>query len=264
MAHELDTIVSHQLRVSASNNTPIITLLHGSQNYNLASESSDVDTMSLVMPSSILQWAKTGSYNLEDEGDNGGIASFKDFRDFVTLTLKQNFNFLETFHTKFFAINPVIFDSLKMSSALNTFMETGRNVWRANPQAGLKAMSGFSYQQVLLAKKLTDTDQQTLKKKAKLLARTYYFHKMLRKVHIEGQTFGDALVASADEQAMYFRTRNHPDEIHLDKIISILEDEDRLNKERISVWKPNEKAETDFINAASALFKLMIDKVYHL
>lgn len=84
-----------------------VTMLCGSQNYGLATENSDVDTKTMLIPSlwSLVLGKKTfnGEYHVKDSG----ISAVKDFRDMFNNYCKGNINFLETLYTPYYKVNPL-------------------------------------------------------------------------------------------------------------------------------------------------------------
>lgn len=83
-----------------------ITFLAGSQNYNLHTETSDVDTISVCIPKmeqEILQTTRLGTTYILPNGEHAVV---KDIRDYINDGLKkQNINFVETLYTDYVNIN---------------------------------------------------------------------------------------------------------------------------------------------------------------
>ena len=76
--------------------------LRGSQNYGLEIETSDVDTVCLIVPS--VEELVRAERPLSEEvlvGEDGGHITFMDIRDFVKKLMSQNPNVLEVLFTKF-------------------------------------------------------------------------------------------------------------------------------------------------------------------
>lgn len=79
---------------------PIITMLIGSQNYNLETPNSDIDTFSFILPT-IEELArgeapKSGEYEIEN-----GKCVYKDIRTALNLLKKPSPNIVECFYTKY-------------------------------------------------------------------------------------------------------------------------------------------------------------------
>ena len=79
--------------------------LYGSQNYQLATENSDVDTVAIVLPTERELYFGT-PMTKEIHLDNGEHIVVKDIREYIKMIKKQNLNFLEVLFTKFSWVNP--------------------------------------------------------------------------------------------------------------------------------------------------------------
>lgn len=81
--------------------------LYGSQNYNLDTEDSDIDTKAIYVPT--LDEIAAGAAPISKEltvGDTGEHIEVKDIRLMCQMWKKQNMNFLEILYTKYFVLNP--------------------------------------------------------------------------------------------------------------------------------------------------------------
>lgn len=81
--------------------------LYGSQNYNIHTENSDIDTKAIYIPT--LDEIAAGVAPISKElpyGDSGEHIEVKDIRLMCQMWKKQNMNFLEILYTKFFVLNP--------------------------------------------------------------------------------------------------------------------------------------------------------------
>lgn len=79
--------------------------LYGSQNYNIATEDSDVDTVAILIPSFEDLVLET-SISKEIHFKNGEHCVAKDIREIVKQWKKQSLNFLEILFTDYYIINP--------------------------------------------------------------------------------------------------------------------------------------------------------------
>ena len=78
--------------------------LYGSQNYNIATEKSDVDSIAIIVPDMddlIFKTPVSKEYHFE----NGEHCVVKDIREIVKMWKKQNINFLEILFTDYFYIH---------------------------------------------------------------------------------------------------------------------------------------------------------------
>ena len=81
--------------------------LYGSQNYNMHTEDSDIDTKAIYIPT--LDEIAAGVAPISKElsyGNRGEHIEVKDIRLMCQMWKKQNMNFLEILYTKFFVLNP--------------------------------------------------------------------------------------------------------------------------------------------------------------
>ena len=87
--------------------------LYGSQNYNLATPESDIDTKMIIIPSfENLVFDKPVSKTVSFPW---GECDIKDIREMIKSYKKQNVNFIETLFTDYYYINPIyihFFDEL--------------------------------------------------------------------------------------------------------------------------------------------------------
>ena len=83
------------------------TFLYGSQNYNLATSTSDVDTRTLIIPSFNDIVLSNKEIAIEKCLDDGSHSNIEDIRHFARALRKQNICFLEILFTDYFKVNPV-------------------------------------------------------------------------------------------------------------------------------------------------------------
>lgn len=112
--------------------------LQGSQNYNLATETSDVDTKLIVVPSfkEICLNAKPISKTYIRE--NNEHIDFKDVRLYMETFRKQNLNFLEILFTDYYIINPLY------QEQWNRLVTAREQIARMNPVRAVKSMKGVA------------------------------------------------------------------------------------------------------------------------
>lgn len=80
--------------------------LYGSQNYDLATKDSDVDTKVIILPSFSDMCLKKEWLSKEYVLDNGEHIVVKDIRDYAKNLFKQNINFVELLFTEYKWVNP--------------------------------------------------------------------------------------------------------------------------------------------------------------
>ncbi len=112
--------------------------LHGSQNYGLDVEGSDVDTKLVVVPTfqDIAMAKKPVSTTHIRENDEH--IDFKDVRLMLQTFRKQNLNFIEILFTPYFILNPLYADIWKK------LMDNREAIAHYSPYAAVKTMRGIA------------------------------------------------------------------------------------------------------------------------
>lgn len=96
--------------------------LYGSQNYNIATEKSDVDTKAIIIPT-VEQLAFKPVRTETIEFNDGGHCEIMSITHWVENLKRQNVNFIETLFTQYNWINPFYFDMWK-----NTFLKKRKDI----------------------------------------------------------------------------------------------------------------------------------------
>ena len=112
------------------------TFLHGSQNYNLDTEESDVDTVSIYVPTvdfAIVNSPKNHQLIMED-GSNEHY-TIKDIRNYINELLKSNPNAIELLYTKYFLYLP----------DFKYFINNREKFLKYNPSSFFDAADGLAY-----------------------------------------------------------------------------------------------------------------------
>lgn len=113
------------------------TFLHGSQNYNLDTEESDVDTVSIYVPTvdfAIVNSPKNHQLIMED-GSNEHC-TIKDIRNYINELLKSNPNAIELLYTKY---------SLCRLHDFKYFINNREKFLKYNPSSFFDATNGLAY-----------------------------------------------------------------------------------------------------------------------
>lgn len=117
------------------------TFLHGSQNYNLDTEESDVDTVSIYVPTvdfAIVNSPKNHQLIMED-GSNEHC-TIKDIRNYINELLKSNPNAIELLYTKYsFYTTPLDYYNFKY------FINNREKFLKYNPGSFFDAADGMAY-----------------------------------------------------------------------------------------------------------------------
>lgn len=112
--------------------------LQGSQNYNLDTEDSDVDTKLIVLPKFKDIALNKQLISTTHIRENDEHIDFKDLRLYIQTFRKQNINFLEILFTDFKIINP------EYEKFWNVLVENREAIARYNPYQAVKAMKGHA------------------------------------------------------------------------------------------------------------------------
>lgn len=112
--------------------------LIGSQNYNLATSMSDVDTKAVILPSldEMAENAKAVSTTIYTPDSKEHI-TLTDFRLWTNQMFKQNINVLETLFTDYFVVNP------KYEEVWVELQANREDLAHANAETFLKAVQGI-------------------------------------------------------------------------------------------------------------------------
>lgn len=112
--------------------------LQGSQNYNLATPESDIDTKCIVAPSLNDVIQNRSPISTTHVLPNEEHIDFKDIRLIMNNFRKQNINYIEILFTDYCIINP------KYKKFWNMLVEDREAIARYSPYAAVKAMKGMT------------------------------------------------------------------------------------------------------------------------
>ena len=178
-----------------------VTMLYGSQNYDLATETSDVDTKTMVFPTleDIVLGKKMLSvvYNMDD----GSLDTCKDYRSMFENYMKGNVNFVETLYTRYYEVNPLF---VPYWQALRKNRDMIAN---ANPSRLMHQIGGMAIQKYKAM-------EHPFESKVEILAKYGYDPKQLHHIvrlrvfaetYLENKDFGSCLVPN-DNVIEYIRS----------------------------------------------------------
>lgn len=114
--------------------------LQGSQNYGLATETSDIDTKLLVTPTLYDLATNKKPVSTTYIRKNNEHIDFKDIREYIQLFRKQNMNFLEILFTDYYIINE------HYEEQWNRLVRYREEIARMNPLRNIKSMYGLASQ----------------------------------------------------------------------------------------------------------------------
>ena len=112
--------------------------LQGSQNYNLDTPTSDIDTKSLGVYFCFASLLNKKPVSTTHVRDNEEHTDWKDIRLYMETFRKQNLNFLEILFTDFFWINPIY------EKEWNKLVVRREDIARMNPGRAVMSMKGLA------------------------------------------------------------------------------------------------------------------------
>lgn len=123
--------------------------LCGSQNYNLDTPQSDVDTKAIILPS-----FSDFAFDKEPRSwthirENDEHIELKDLRSMFQIIRKQNINFVEILFTNYFYVNPDYADEWRR------LLQIRERIARYNPWLAIKTMQGHAHEKWSKMQKIT-------------------------------------------------------------------------------------------------------------
>lgn len=151
-----------------------VTMLYGSQNYELDTEESDVDVKTMIFPTieDVILGRKMVSTDVA--APDGSLNNVKDYRGMFQNYLKGNINFVETLYTNFYCVNTHYrdyFDELRANRDL---------IANARPQKLVHMAAGMAMQKY-------EAFERPFESKKEILAKYGYDPKQLH--HLARLTF---------------------------------------------------------------------------
>lgn len=117
--------------------------LCGSQNYNLDTPQSDVDTKAIILPSFSDFAFATEPRSWTHIRENDEHIELKDLRSMFHVIRKQNINFVEILFTNYFYVNP------DYAKEWRRLLQIRERIARYNPWLAIKAMQGCAHEKWL-------------------------------------------------------------------------------------------------------------------
>ena len=138
----MEAVRKHHEIVESHGFVVVMTSLIGSQNYDLDTKTSDIDTYSLILPSlSDLYKAEPAKAGIIFTKD--GHCNYKDVRVALNLLYKTSPNSVEIFTSKYKVYNPIF------ASILDKYIDDNTKLWdmiHCNYKHMLYAMAGMAHQ----------------------------------------------------------------------------------------------------------------------
>lgn len=157
--HPLDSVSTHHtlLQSKYGSRNVFVTMLYGSQNYEMATPNSDVDTKVMVLPS-FGDFAMKERWLSVEEELPCGLSTVKDVRGMCENFLKANINFLECLHTRYYVANPYYAHAYQ-------YLRNNRHlVSDANPYKLMHAAAGMASQKFHALEKPFESKAEVLAK----------------------------------------------------------------------------------------------------
>jgi len=182
-----------------------VTALYGSQNYGLATELSDVDTKTMILPTlhDIVKGKQMTSTDIDVDGE---INTVKDVRGMFQNFMKQNINFTEVLFSEYTIVNP-LYRGWWLKLVTNREL-----IAACNPKKMLHAAAGMAQQKYHAFAKPFEGKIAVLEKYGydpKQLHHLLRLGKFMRD-YLNGQSFAECLIADEDERAYLMQIKNEP------------------------------------------------------
>ena len=212
--------------------------LHGSQNYKLDTENSDVDTKCIVIPSFDDICSSCAPISTTLILPSSEHIDLKDIRIMFDNILKQNSNYLEILFTQYYYLNP------EYERILRNLFIYRENIARFDEFSAVRCMTGMSFSQRFLKY----SEKNPGKYDSKLLAHIVRNNEMLKR-YVAGETFEKCLISN---QLDYLRK--------LKAGVLSCEDAKTLVK---NISKESMKIRQDFIQSKTNSIKTEISDLFH-
>lgn len=199
------------------------TMLYGSQNYGLSSDSSDVDTKTMLLPSLQMVLMDKNRISTELTMTDGSLDTCKDLREMFGNYLKGNINFVETLFTPYYEVNFEYAGFFEQLRHKRTLIANAQPVRLMHMTAGMARQKHIAFNKPFEGKKEILDKYGYDPKQLHHLVRLYHF----MSVFAETIDF---------YQALYCAHPMHNPELHdylMDIKVGLLDFEDaaRLNRE---------------------------------
>lgn len=178
----------------------------GSQNYNLDTENSDIDTKLIIVPSiDDIVFNRPAVSTTHIRANNEHI-DFKDIRLMFQTFRKQNLNFLEILFTRYKIINPMY------RELWNKLISENEMIARYNEYSAVKSMKGIAMEKYHALEKPYPSKIQLIEKygyDAKQLHHLLRIEEYLRR-YISGEKYKDCLISNHPEYLIDIKTNYLP------------------------------------------------------
>jgi predicted nucleotidyltransferase len=177
--------------------------LQGSQNYNLDTPESDIDTKLIVTPTFAQLGLNKAPVSTTHVRDNNEHIDFKDIRLYVQCFRKQNLNFLEILFTPFSILNPLY------RNEWNRLVAAREEIAHMNPWKAVKTMKGIAENKYEHMKHPFPSKIETLEKYGydpkELCHLVRVWDYMLR--YIQGETYANCLIPDQNMRDFLIRIK---------------------------------------------------------
>lgn len=187
----MNRIEQHLDYVKEKGYNPIYIALYGSQNYELQTEKSDIDTKAIVLPSLEEIVLNKKPISVEIELPNGEYCDIKDIRLMFGNFKKQNINFLEILFTDFYLFDSAAADEVKELRLLR------EDIAHYNQKAAVNGMKGMAEQKFAAMEHDFPSKKEVLEQfgyDPKQLHHIVRLREFLER-YISGESFEDCLIS---------------------------------------------------------------------
>lgn len=198
-------VMEHHTFLTGKYHTVFATMLYGSQNYQLSTPTSDVDTKAMLLPS-FKEFALQKDWTSTEHEVGDGLANAKDVRAMFENYLKSNVNFLETLFTEFVVVNPLYQSFWDELQQYRDFIANANPLKLIHAAAGMAAQKFHALEKPFESKAAVLTQYGYDPKQLHHLVRLDYFIN----TYLDKPDFGKCLVASDHEREHFMGLKTNP------------------------------------------------------
>lgn len=193
------------------NNIPFITLLQGSQNYNLDDENSDIDTKTIVVPTWRKMVLDKRPLSTTLEMPDSSHVDIKDAREMIACYKKQNINFVETLFTDY---SDLSYKINVYTDLWNELLRHREDIAHYNHYAAIQCVRGQAYNKYKGFSHPSEGNKKIFEEYGYMPKELHHLHRNLifLKKYLNDMPYKECLVCSEKEREilMHFKRDKLP------------------------------------------------------